>query len=263
MAQRCSAVAALLGAVVLWSGCGLSPSLGAPGSGERAQQGADAASVPGPAGASDLAADERGRGGFDAAAAQTLSDGEYGAEVLAALDGAVVGEPRPGGYDRALFGYGPSEALDDDGCSTRQRVLVEQALEAPSVGPGCRLAGGRWRSVYDGRDHLGQSALHIDHLVPLFEAWQSGAADWPRERLVAYGNDSWAGRSLVAVTAELNMAKGASGPEEWLPPAEGSRCWYVWAWTQTKQRWGLSYDEAEAAAAGEVAGRCVGEATRR
>lgn len=187
----------------------------------------------------------------------TRSDAEYGQEALDALAGAQTAEPAPGGYQRALFGYGPSEALDGDGCSTRQRVLIEQAVQAPQKEPGCRLAGGAWLSRYDMELHHGHGGLQVDHIVPLFEAWQSGAHAWPEQRRRDFANDSWQGRSLVAVTGELNEDKSADGPEQWMPPQPGARCWYVWAWAGTKQRWELSYDEAELEAVTEVATSCA------
>ena len=45
----------------------------------------------------------------------------------------------------------PWNAGDDpaDGCNARNEVLLDEAVEPPTVGSGCRLTGGRWWSYYD------------------------------------------------------------------------------------------------------------------
>ena len=40
------------------------------------------------------------------------------------------------------------------------------------------LVGGRWRSPYDGRYRTRSSRMVVDHVVPLREAWRSGARGW-------------------------------------------------------------------------------------
>ncbi|MGW0732993.1 hypothetical protein [Streptomyces sp. NPDC002851] len=74
----------------------------------------------------------------------------------------VADEDRTG-YDRDLFRHWID--ADHDGCSTRSEVLLEEAVEAPTVTGRCTLNGGRWYSWYDDTyvDHA--RALDIDHLV--------------------------------------------------------------------------------------------------
>jgi hypothetical protein len=50
---------------------------------------------------------------------------------------------------------------------------LTQAEDAPTVGSGGSLSGGRWYSYYDGVSQTAASALDIDHVVPLAEAWDS------------------------------------------------------------------------------------------
>lgn len=64
--------------------------------------------------------------------------------------------------------------------------------------------------------------LDIDHVVPLKWAWEHGAASWPKAKRVKFANDPI---NLIAVEASLNRAKGAQGPDEWLPP--NNTCQYV------------------------------------
>ena len=122
-------------------------------------------------------------------------------------------------------------------------------------GSGCSLSGGRWYSYYDGVSQTSSSALDIDHLVPLAEAWDSGARTWSASRREAYANDLGDSHTLVGVTASLNRSKGDQDVAEWLPPI--NRCRYIKDWVTAKIRWGLSQDSAEKSALQSVAGGCT------
>ena len=174
------------------------------------------------------------------------------ATLLAALRTAP--EDRSRRYDRAVFGYGDGPFdPDGDGCWTRREVLIRDAVGPLRVGRGCRLTG-TWRSVYDGRTTTDPDAFSLDHLVPLAEAWRSGADRWSRDRLVAYGNDVGYRWSLVAVTASVNEDKGDQDPATWLP-SQG-RCTYAGAWVAVKTRWRLAVDARERAALAALLTRC-------
>ncbi|MFD3823678.1 HNH endonuclease family protein, partial [Streptomyces sp. NPDC058625] len=160
------------------------------------------------------------------------------------------------GYSRDAFRHWNTGIDLSDGCNTRAEVLLSEAVEPPVVGPGCRLAGGRWWSYYDQVWVTSASGLDIDHMVPLAESWDSGASAWTAQRREAYANDQGAAASLVAVTARSNRSKSDQDPAEWLPPAAGVRCRYVVEWVGTKLRWSLSADETEVAALREVAAGC-------
>jgi hypothetical protein len=49
-------------------------------------------------------------------------------------------------------------------------------------------------------------------MVPLAEAWDSGASDWTTAQRRAYANDLGDERSLVTVTDNENQSKGRPGP---------------------------------------------------
>lgn len=82
-------------------------------------------------------------------------------------------------------------------------------------------------------------------MMPLAEAWDSGASTWTPARREAYANDQKASSSLVAVTARSNRSKADQDPAQWMPPAPEAACRYVTEWTEDKGRWGLSADQAE------------------
>ncbi|MGW8065903.1 HNH endonuclease family protein [Streptomyces ziwulingensis] len=160
------------------------------------------------------------------------------------------------GYDRDAFRHWNRGDDPADGCSTRNEVLITEAVEPPTVGPGCRLSGGSWWSYYDLVWATSASGLDIDHMVPLAESWDSGASAWTAQRREAYANDQGAEASLVAVTARSNRSKADQDPAQWLPPAAEVHCQYVAEWVATKLRWNLTADETEVAALREAASGC-------
>jgi hypothetical protein len=96
--------------------------------------------------------------------------------------------------------------------------------------------------------------VDIDHLVPLAEAWDSGARQWNAGTRERYANDLGDRRALVAVTDNVNQSKGDQDIAEWLP--ELSRCRYVREWVSVKVRWSLTVDRVEKRTARRLAGRC-------
>ncbi|MFB4420621.1 HNH endonuclease family protein [Streptomyces sp. QL37] len=156
---------------------------------------------------------------------------------------AVEDENRTG-YTRSSFKHWNSGDLAD-GCNTRNEVLLAEATVAPAVASGCKLTGGSWLSYYDGQEVTDPGALDIDHMVPLAEAWDSGASAWSAARREAYANDQGAAVSLVAVTARTNRQKADQDPAQWLPPAPEAHCRYVGEWVATKLRWQLAADTTE------------------
>ncbi len=181
------------------------------------------------------------------------ADTQWSGTLTQAIDHIpVAGEVRTG-YSRDLFRHWID--ADGDGCSTRAEVLIAEAEEAPTVGSGCSLSGGRWYSYYEGASQTSASALDVDHMVALAEAWDSGARSWTSSRREAYANDLGDSRPLVGVTASLNRSKGDQDVAEWLPPI--NHCRYIKDWVVAKIRWGLSQDSAEKAALQDVAAGCT------
>ncbi len=144
------------------------------------------------------------------------------------------------GYARKLFPHWID--ADGDECSTRNEVLLAEADDPPSVGVDCKLTGGRWFSYYDGVSVDGPGGLDIDHMVPLAEAWDSGARTWATATRQLFANDLGDYRSLVAVTASTNRSKGDKDPHQWLPAQQ--QCRYVKQWVAVKHRWRLKVDGA-------------------
>jgi len=146
-----------------------------------------------------------------------------------------------GGYSRSLFKHWID--VDKDGCNTRYEVLIAEAIVKPKVGARCYLTGGRWRSAYDGKIFTNPTGLDIDHMVPLAEAWRSGAWAWTATQRMDFANDLEDPRSLLAVTASLNRSKGDRDVAGWLPTR--AQCKYISNWIAVKWRFDLTVDPIE------------------
>ena len=173
------------------------------------------------------------------------------AELLAAIR---VAPETPEGYDRHRFRHWVD--ADRDGCDTREEVLIAESLTPVTVGSGCRLDGGTWLSAYDGIETGDPSLFDIDHVVPLAEAWRSGAREWDAKAREAFANDLADDRTLRAVTAGSNRSKGDQDPSEWLPPEDSFHCTYVSEWVAIKVHWDLAVDADEQAAIEDVLAGC-------
>ncbi|MFJ1757820.1 HNH endonuclease family protein [Kitasatospora sp. NPDC088134] len=155
------------------------------------------------------------------------------------------------GYDRALF---PHWITVSGTCNTRETVLKRDGSGVVTEA-NCAAISGSWFSPYDGATWHAASDLDIDHLVPLAEAWDSGASAWTTAQRQAFANDLTRPQ-LIAVTDSVNQAKGDKDPAEWLPPVTGYRCTYVRAWVQVKYSYKLSVDSAEKAALTNILNGC-------
>ncbi|GAB2768988.1 HNH endonuclease family protein [Streptomyces bullii] len=189
----------------------------------------------------------------------TVSSPAHAAETLSLSEAVAhlpLGTESRDGYSRESFRHWNAGDAPADGCHTRSEVLIHEAVEPPLVGPNCRLEGGRWWSYYDAISVTPASGLDIDHMVPLAEAWDSGASAWTAQRRERYANDQGQEASLVAVTARSNRSKVDQDPAQWLPPAADAHCRYAAEWVSTKLRWSLAADDAEVAALRELADAC-------
>jgi hypothetical protein len=156
------------------------------------------------------------------------------------------------GYERSLFKHWID--ADKDRCDTRKEVLIQEAISIPKLSSGCSFSGGKWFSAYDGVSTNDYSSLDIDHMIPLAEAWRSGAWKWSAAQREAFANDLSDPRTLIAVTASLNRQKGDQDPSTWLPPE--NKCAYVSNWIAIKVRYSLTVDSSEANALTSLVTQC-------
>lgn len=158
---------------------------------------------------------------------------------LAALP--VEAEDSMTGYSRDLFKHWITPTGTT--CSTRESVLKRDG-DGVSVGTDCYPTKGSWFSEYDGVTLTSPADVDIDHVVPLAEAWRSGAQQWTATQRQNFANDL-TGPQLIAVSASSNRSKGDQDPSTWLPTRTSYRCTYAKMWVASKYRWGLSIQSSE------------------
>lgn len=156
---------------------------------------------------------------------------------LAAL--GVTTEGSMAGYARELF---PHWSAVSGSCNTRETVLKRDG-SVVAVDGACYPTSGSWFSQYDAVTATSASSVDIDHVVPLAEAWRSGASSWSTSTRQGFANDL-SHPQLIAVTASSNRAKGDDDPSTWQPRA-AYRCTYSRMWIRAKHSWGLRLQPAE------------------
>jgi hypothetical protein len=169
---------------------------------------------------------------------------------------AVKGRAPRTGYSRDLFGQAWFDT-DRNGCDTRNDIL-RRDLTHKDMKNWCKvLAGTRAPDPYTGTTIRfvlgGASEIDIDHLVPLSDAWQKGAARWSAGKRLAFANDPLA---LLAVDAGTNRSKGDGDAATWLPPDKAFRCQYVARQVAVKLKYGVWVTKAEREAMVRVLSRC-------
>ncbi|GAQ57170.1 HNH endonuclease family protein [Streptomyces acidiscabies] len=174
-----------------------------------------------------------------------------GATARSYLSQLTVATENRTGYDRDLF---PHWITISGTCNTRETVLKRDG-SGVVTDSACASTSGSWYSPYDGATWTAASDLDIDHLVPLAEAWDSGASAWTTAQRQTFANDLTRPQ-LIAVTDNVNQAKSDQDPATWMPSVTSYRCTYVRAWVQVKYYYDLSVDSAEKSALTSYLANC-------
>ena len=178
-------------------------------------------------------------------------------ELLASLP--VKGRAPKTGYDRALFGQAWAD-VDRNGCDTRNDILKRDltGVKYTNSVP-CKVRSGTLVDPYTGttinfqRGTATSSAVQIDHVVALSDAWQKGAQQLTTERRTAFANDPL---NLQATDGPTNIKKGDGDTATWLPPNKGFRCEYVARQISVKARYKLWVTRSEHDAMTTILGNC-------
>lgn len=175
----------------------------------------------------------------------------------------VKGRAPMTGYSRARFGPAWTDT-DRNGCDQRNQVLGRD-MTSETIKPkthGCVVATGQLHDPYTGkviafrRGNKTSSAVQIDHVVALGDAWQTGAQQLDPAELLRLANDPL---NLLAVDGPTNQGKGDSDAASWLPPNRAYRCAYVARQVAVKRRYRLWVTTAERTAITTVLGGCPGQ----
>ncbi|KAE8143158.1 class I glutamine amidotransferase-like protein [Aspergillus pseudotamarii] len=169
--------------------------------------------------------------------------------ALAGLTVAAQGSQD--GYDRDLFPHWISQGHS---CDTREVVLARDG-EDVEKNDSCSPTSGTWYSPYDGKTWTDKSDLDIDHVVPLSNAWKSGASDWTTDQRQAFANDL-ENPQLLAVTNSVNREKSDDGPEDWKPPLTSYYCTYAKMWVRVKSVYNLTITQDEKGALVDMLDSC-------
>ena len=169
----------------------------------------------------------------------------------AQLEALTVAAPgRMTGYSRDKF---PHWRSTGENCDVRDSVLKRDGTRVKVSG--CNVVAGTWTSVYDGKVLDSPTEVDIDHVVPLANAWRSGASKWSTDKRSDFANDV-DDPQLIAVSASSNRAKGDQDPSTWKPSATGSWCQYAQDWITVKTKWKLTVTAKEKTALEDMLERC-------
>jgi hypothetical protein len=146
----------------------------------------------------------------------------------------VHGWDRLSDFQRFRFGEPWSDDVNvefgHNGCNTRDDILRRDLADL-QVRPGtCFAQTGVLHDPYTGatidfvRGPDTSSAVQIDHVVSLSDAWYKGARLWDDQRRRDFANDP---RNLLAVGGQVNFDKAFRDVGSWLPPNAAFRCAFV------------------------------------
>lgn len=178
--------------------------------------------------------------------------------VLATLP--VKGRAPKTGYSRDQFGQTWAD-VDGNGCDTRNDML-RRDLSAIALKPGTRdcivlsgVLGDPYTATFINflRGTSTSTAVQIDHVVALSDAWQKGAQQLSADQRLAFANDPL---NLLAVDGRTNLQKSDGDAATWLPPNKAFRCSYVARQISVKSRYALWVTPAERDAMARVLGDC-------
>jgi hypothetical protein len=161
------------------------------------------------------------------------------------------------GYDREDFPHWSDAQefgwdVSDSACDVREAALIRDG-EDVAVGEGCDVESGRWLDPYTKRTYTDPLDIDIDHLVPLANAYRSGASEWDEAERERYANDP---DNLLSVEDNANQEKGDKGPEAWKPPNRAIWCSYAKRWIGVKSGYALTINPQEKAALREMLATC-------
>ncbi|MFF5082206.1 HNH endonuclease family protein [Actinoplanes sp. NPDC000266] len=154
------------------------------------------------------------------------------------------------GYSREKF---PHWRDTGSNCDVRDSVLKRDGRNVKFSG--CNVVAGTWTSFYDGQVLNSPTKVDIDHMVPLANAWRSGASKWTTDKRGDFANDL-DDPQLIAVSASSNRSKGDQDPSTWKPSETSSWCEYAKDWIAVKTKWKLTVTDKEKSALDDMLRKC-------
>ena len=155
------------------------------------------------------------------------------------------------GYSRDHFKHW---ILQSGHCDTREMVLERDGRNVTTTSD-CHVTSGSWTSPYDDKAITNATQMDIDHLVPLANAWRTGADQWTDQQRERFANDLTVPQ-LLAVSLGSNRAKGDQDPSQWRPGDQSFWCAYAIDWITVKHAYRLFVTAAEKGALQDMLARC-------
>lgn len=156
----------------------------------------------------------------------------------------VKGKAPKTGYERNLF----SDGWGQIGNCTVRNYILKRDMKAIKFREGCTVESGQLQDPYTGqlinfKYGVGtSSAVQIDHVVSLSDAWQKGAQQIGAKARYSLYNDPL---NLLAVDGPTNSSKGDKDASAWLPPNKSYRCAFVARQVAVKIKYKLWVIQAE------------------
>ena len=189
---------------------------------------------------------------------ETAPDSTLAKDVLESL--AVHAKDTTQKYYRKLF-YS-TWGSTDSGCNTREAILARDLKNV--IFDGCKVQSGSLDDPYTGQEiqfTRGQntsSAVQIDHVVALSNAWATGAYKLDEDTRYKISQDPL---NLIAVDGPANQEKSDQDAAEWLPENLNFSCQYVARQISVKAKYHLWVTPAEKSAMQAVLVNCPDEPT--
>ena len=180
--------------------------------------------------------------------------GEVARDALAALP--TKGRAPKTGYKRSQFGDGWAKA---GGCDTRNVILRRDLANAVLGDDNCKVQTRALSDPYTGqriafkRGARSSTAVQIDHVVALSNAWQTGAQQLSSEQRISLANDPL---ELLAVDGPANQQKGDGDAATWLPSNKPFRCQYIARQIAVKKKYSLWVTPPERTAMERILASC-------
>lgn len=184
--------------------------------------------------------------------------GQSATEVLDTLE--VKGRAPKTGCKRTQFGKAWAD-VDYNGCDTRNDILNRDltGVKYKWFTHKCVVKSGTLHDPYTGKDikfkkgKKTSTAVQIDHVVALSDAWQKGAQKLSKTKRTELANDPY---NLLAVQGRANRKKSDGDAATWLPSNKSFRCEYVARQIGVKHKYSLWVTKAEKKAMAKILSSC-------
>lgn len=156
-----------------------------------------------------------------------------------ALDKLEVRSASRGEYVREDFSPGWSQIA---GCDMRNRILQRDLIDIEVEDDNCTVTSGVLPEAPFTGDRINfnrgagsSQSIHIDHIVPVSDAWRKGAQQLEDKRRHDFYNDPL---NLIAVDSQANLEKSDEDASAWLPRI-AYRCRYIARQIAVKTKYNL------------------------